>query len=232
MGISPTTLTPCAVQVEDGHRRDAQHQGNQARRQGREEAFDQENDGKGGDAHRQRPRLHLRQVAEQRPQLLKEVALRRGEPQQLGNLADGNDQRQAEDKAGDDRLGEEVRDEAQAGDAGEEQDDADGEGKRGGERQVPGGICPGHGRDHGSGHDRHGRAGRHLELAAGGENGVAQHGGEGGVQAIFGREPRHLRVGHGHGDHHAPDGQARDGIGTQGSHVSTRAARLRWARSA
>ena len=41
-------------------------------------------------------------------ELLREIPLAGGQPEKLGNLANRNDQRQAEDEAGDHRLGEEV----------------------------------------------------------------------------------------------------------------------------
>ena len=73
--------------------------------------------------------LDLRKVCQELVALLKEVPLPGGQPEQLGKLADGNDQCQAEDKAGDHRLGEEVRDEAQADDTGQEQDRTHGQGE-------------------------------------------------------------------------------------------------------
>ena len=94
--------------------------------------------------------------------MLKEVPLAGGQPEQLGKLADGDDQRQAEDEAGDHRLGEEVRDEPEAGDTGQEQDHADDEGEGRGERRVSGRIPRSHDDNDCRRHHGHGGAGCHL----------------------------------------------------------------------
>ena len=71
--------------------------------------------------------------------MLEEVPLAGGQPEQLGKLADGDDQRQAEDEARDHRLGEEVRDEPEPDDPGQEQDHADDEREGRGECRVSAG---------------------------------------------------------------------------------------------
>jgi hypothetical protein len=84
-------------------------------------------------ANGQRPKVGLVEMSEQIPDLLGRCLALARQPEQLGNLANGDRDGQAEDEAGDDRLGQEVGDEAHLPDAAQQEYQADDQRQRAGE---------------------------------------------------------------------------------------------------
>jgi hypothetical protein len=85
----------------------------------------------------QRQPAGLAELAGQMPQLLEEVALALGDPEQLGQLPDDDREGQADDEALEHRLGDEVGHKAQPRQPRDDPDDAGGDRQRDGQGGEP-----------------------------------------------------------------------------------------------
>ena len=160
--------------------------------------------------------LGVAEVGDDVPHLLEEVVALSFDAEELGDLADDDRQREADDEPLQHRLGDEVGEEAEPRQPGDEREESRGEGEQrreGGEILIrPAGGQVGHRRRRQRGGRRH-RPDDEMPAAA--ERRVEDQRGRGGVQADDRRDAGDRGVGQRLGHQHRPDGQPGDDVAAQ-----------------
>ena len=166
-------------------------------------------------SNRQRPPIGGAQFTQDSPQLLEEVAGDRLNAEQLGHLTDPDHEGEARHEPGQDRPGEEVRDEPQSGDPGQHEDDADHDGQHCAIGRKLGRVAGGERAYCRGGHHRHRRARPHRDLAAGTEQRVHEQRSQRRIESRLRREPGKCPVGHALRYEHRPHGNSGRKVPTQ-----------------
>ena len=203
------------LQVEDGDHGDPEHDHEQHGRHFGGVRAQHEDDRQRHDADGQRQQAGVAELGDQVGQLAEEPGAAAFHAQQLGQLADADDQGEAGDEAGQHRAREEVGDEPGAREPGGQQQRADQQGEQRGEGDEAGGVaerdlCDRGRRVRG---DRRARADR--ELPAGAEDRVREQRRQGGEQAGRRRQARERGIGDALRHEHGPDGGRRDDVRSQ-----------------
>ena len=200
------------LQPEHGRDGDGGQQDHQRGRQARQPVLQEEHPGDAGEAHRQREEVGVTELRDDVTQQLDGGLAMRLDAQQLGDLLDGDEQRQAEDEAEQHGLREELRDAPELERAGRDRDEAGQDGQGRGQGHELGAALDGDLADGRSGHDGDGRRDGHHQLARATQRCVREQGRRGRVEGVFGRHPGQLGVGHALRDEDGADGQAGDDV--------------------
>jgi hypothetical protein len=206
---------PVRAQAESAGRGDAEQEDDERPRQtwpaSHREQRDERDGAQGGGRE-----TGLVEVSEIGPENLEEAGRRDDvQAEKIGHLAGDDGQGEASDVAGDHRAGEELRDEAQAGDAGDQHEEADQAGDHGDQSERLGrgpGAVSGH---HRGRHDGGGRGRRAHELPRGAKERIDGQAGQRGVEASLRRHPRDLRVGQALRQQQADHGEGGDRVVAQ-----------------
>jgi hypothetical protein len=141
-------------------------------------------------------------------QLAEEAAGLRLAAEDLADLADHDRQRDAVEQTNEDRPGEEIRQGAEAQEAGGNTEDA-GEQRQGdAEREVEAAVAGRQRRDDGSDHGAGGGIGADDHLSRGTGERIDDHRQDRRIEARRGAQPRHFGVGDGHRNRHGGDCQS------------------------
>jgi hypothetical protein len=213
----PDHVDAVEPQVEHGNRGDPDDDRDQRGGESRPDPAHQEDERERGAAHRERPAVRLRDGEDHRRELLERARPAGLEPEQLGQLADDDRDREPDHEARDDGCREEIGDEPETCQPGKHEDRTDHQREPRGQLEVPPRVAGRERADQRRGHDRHRRAGRHLEVAAGPEHGVREQGGERGDEAELSGDPSERGVAHRDRDHDGPRRQSGDQIEAGGS---------------
>ena len=182
-------------EVERAADRDPEHEREQSARQPRGEPLGPDEERERRHADHQRHGARLVEVREQVDQLLQAVALALRDPEELGQLLHGHEDREAEHEPLHHRAREELRDEPQPERAGEEEQGRAEQHHGGGGGRV---LLDARGldaRDRGREQHRGGRRRRDDEVPARAEHDVGGQGREQRVEPRLGRQTRQPRVG-------------------------------------
>lgn len=154
----------------------------------------------------------MAQIVDDVGQLTDAVALALFDPEEFGQLADGDEDGQAEYKAVHHRSRQEGRDESELQQTGRHEHGPGDDDEPRGDHHVLMGIGGVKGGDGRVDEDRRGRGPGHHQLAAGAEEGVQTQRGHQGVQAGLGRQSGQAGVGDHLRDQQPPDGRPGDGV--------------------
>ena len=156
--------------------------------------------------HRRRRRA--REMLQQRPQLLEEVARSAGDAQQVRHLSDDGDPDQAFDESPHHRRRDEGRDPAHPQRAEQQEEDSDEDGERGGQRVEVGGALRRDGAHRQRRDQPGGGVGSDHQQARCAEQGIGDERRDDGVEAHDRRDADDAGIGHALGDHDRPDREA------------------------
>ena len=154
-------------------------------------------------------------LGDQAGQLAEEPGAAAFNAQQLGQLADADDQSEAGDKAGEHRAREEVGDEPGAREPGHQQQHADEQREQGGESDEAAAVAERERRDGGRRVRGDRRARPDGQLSAGAEDRIGEQRRQGGEQAGRRRHAGERGIGDALGDEHGPHGSRRDDVRPQ-----------------
>ena len=209
----------------DAHRQDADDERARGLRRDAPEHFEDRDE---SGAEDKREPVRFAEPAEQFPQDREEISSDESDAEELPELRGGEDQGGAAHVSDEDGLGEEFGDDADAEHGGQEQDRASEQRYEGGQAHRARDVARDQRADGAGQEQREGGIGARDDLARTGEEGVADHAGEGGVQPVLGWEAGEFRVGQDRRDHHDADTDAGDEIGTKPGAPDSRGARRRW----
>ncbi len=165
---------PLRGEVEPGRQHDAEHQHDEAPRHARREPRAEEQHRQRARADRGRERRDVAEVRQDRPGPLEHVARLGRHAQQARDLADDDEQHEAEHEPRHDRLGQELRGPADAQQTTDDEREAGGDRERRGETDGPLRIALREARDERAGEHRHRRDRPDHEVRRGAEHGVRQ----------------------------------------------------------
>ena len=123
-GIAPMASTPRACRPEQAHRRDAGGDDDERRRRFRQEVLEGDQEPDRGDPDRERRPRGLGKVLHDRSQIAEEAGLGKVDAEELRDLVEHDDEPDPRLEADQDRLGDEVRDEAEPQQGRHEEDAA------------------------------------------------------------------------------------------------------------
>ena len=178
-------------------------------------APDDEQHDHGDGADREGEQVRFVEAGDELDDLLEELVALERDAEHLAQLAADDDQRRAEDVADQDRLGQQVGDEAQLRNTGEQRHDADEERQQRGERGVACGVAARQRCDRRCRHDRGRRLGAHDDLLGGAKQRIHHQGAQGDIQARDWGDPGQVAVGHRRRHEHRKHRDGHDEFGAE-----------------
>ena len=174
----------------------------------RRESLHEEEQDQGRQPDPERDERGFRQVLREAQEVAEEAVLGDVEAEEFRDLVADDDEPDPGLEAGQDRRGDEVRDEPQPQDRGGDQEQSGQRGQRRGRGDQPAGVAVGYGEgEFGRDQNREGRRRADAQHARGSEQRIDGHRDEGGIEPDADRQAGDGGVGHGLGEH---DGCRRD----------------------